>query len=408
MQRKDKRGRKLRVGEFYDEENNRYMFRKMIKGKRYTITDADLVELRKREASLIVSIETGDISNRRLEKMTLDQYFEQWCKNSGKTSRKATSLTNYKAYYQAHVKDTELGNMEIGKIKKVHCQKLFNEMIEAGSKRSTLNNMKGCLTMIFSDAEDDNVIVKNPCKNIRFHNADADIREPIAPEQVELFMDFIKNDEEFSLYYNLFVTLFNLGARIGEICGLTWDCVDMAHSIVTIEKSLNRYRKEDYGFTNALGSTKSKTSTRSIFYNDLVAMALDRQRKSQMASEIIPKAIPIVDDYGRIIGETENLVFTQTNGNAWNEPGIVRLIHRIVKKQNQMAVGTDIPLLKYFTPHQVRHTYTTLAYEAGADEKEVSMRLGHASEKITKGTYTHLRGKKRKEQEKVINKVRIG
>lgn len=45
MQRKDKRGRKLRVGEYYDEDNNRYMFRKMINGKRYTITDADLVEL---------------------------------------------------------------------------------------------------------------------------------------------------------------------------------------------------------------------------------------------------------------------------------------------------------------------------------------------------------------------------
>ena len=51
---------------------------------------------------------------------------------------------------------------------------------------------------------------------------------------------------------------------------------------------------------------------------------------------------------------------------------------------------------------------TTLAYEAGADEKAVSMRLGHASAQITWDTYTHLRGVRKKEQDEIINKVRIG
>ena len=87
---------------------------------------------------------------------------------------------------------------------------------------------------------------------------------------------------------------------------------------------------------------------------------------------------------------------------------LLLLLHRIVKKQNEIVQDTDKPVLKYFTPHQIRHTYTTLAYEAGADEKEISMRLGHASEQVTKDTYTHLCEEKKKEQEAVINKVRIG
>lgn len=53
MQRKDQKGRKLRVGEYYDSENKRYMFRKMINGKRYTITDSDLIELRKDRKSVV-------------------------------------------------------------------------------------------------------------------------------------------------------------------------------------------------------------------------------------------------------------------------------------------------------------------------------------------------------------------
>ena len=117
------------------------------------------------------------------------------------------------------------------------------------------------------------------------------------------------------------------------------------------------------------------------------------------------------DLFYMLASEPERIfTYDQIFAEVWKgdyEPGVVRLIHRIVKKQNDIVAGTDKPLLKYFTPHQVRHTYTTLAYEAGADEKEVSMRLGHASEKVTRGTYTHLRGKKKKEQEKVINKVRI-
>lgn len=124
-------------------------------------------------------------------------------------------------------------------------------------------------------------------------------------------------------------------------------------------------------------------------------------------SGIVIQVVPIVDDYGRVIGNTDNLVFTQTSGRVWNEPAIVRLIHRVVEKQNRLVAGTDNLALRYFKPHQVRHTYTTLAYEAGADMTAVSLRLGHASEQITQSTYTHLRGQKKDEQDAVINKVRI-
>lgn len=37
-----------------------------------------------------------------------------------------------------------------------------------------------------------------------------------------------------------------------------------------------------------------------------------------------------------------------------------------------------------------RHTYTTLAYSAGADVKAVSEILGHASTSVTIDTYAHL------------------
>lgn len=197
--------------------------------------------------------------------------------------------------------------------------------------------MKGCLSAVFSAAEDDDAIVKNPCKNIKFINVDAGKREAIPEEQVRLLMDFLKRDEEFAEYYPFFVVLFNLGSRVGEACALTWDAVDFSRSKVTIDKSLNRYRKKEYGFTLAVGSTKSRKGIRTITVNEAVINALMKQRQLQMQNLCPAGRILRVDDYGRVIGEIDNLVFTQANGNAWYEPAIISLIHRIVKKQNDFA-----------------------------------------------------------------------
>ena len=44
----------LRVGEYYDEKNQRYMFRKMVDGERVTITAASLADLRKQENDFVM------------------------------------------------------------------------------------------------------------------------------------------------------------------------------------------------------------------------------------------------------------------------------------------------------------------------------------------------------------------
>lgn len=404
--RTDAKGRKLRQGEYYDEVNDRYIFRRMIQGKRYNITNSNLSDLRKEEVKLLNLIENGQYESEKKKEIVLDVYFEGLLANGAKLGRKATTVSNYRSYYNTHIKGSELGRKQLGKISRGDCERLFNSMISKGHKRSTLCNMKGCLTLIFSSAEDEGIISKNPCKNIRFSdNVISGKREAIPEEQVSLFMSYIKAEKEFAIYYPLFVVMFNSGARIGEIMAITWDDVDLEEGILRIDKSLNRYRKKEHGYTMALGSTKSKQSNRDILLNDVMKKAFLQQRKIQFSMPRQNKPIPRVDDYGRIIKEVDNLVFLQSNGSCWNEPMICKLIHRIVDRQNKTAKGKGV--LFYFTPHMIRHTYTTMAFEAGADQKAVSQRLGHASEQVTRETYTHLRGEKKKKQEAVINQIRI-
>lgn len=164
--RKDNKGRKLETGERYDSQNNRYMFQKMVDGERISVTAQTLNELRKKKNEVLCRIDKGGKINSGKVKMTLNAYFDYWMETFAKSGRKATTCTNYKSYYNTYIKNT-IGKKQITKITKADCQKIINEMVQDGKKHSTMSNLKSCLNIVFECALDDDVIIKNPAKNLQ-------------------------------------------------------------------------------------------------------------------------------------------------------------------------------------------------------------------------------------------------
>jgi len=401
--RKDAKGRNLKTGEYYNSNTHTYQFRVMKYGKRYTITAKSLTDLRKKENELLVSVDRGSALFNRNNKMSLDDYFDFWLETFARSGRKATTCTNYKSYYSTYIRG-KLGKKAISKVTKVDCQLVFNKMIEEGRKHSTMANLKSCLNKVFECAIEDGILAKNPIKTIELPQTESKAREAISEAQMILFMSYVKESPKYKKYYPLFVVLFNSGMRIGELSALTWDDIDFKEETISINKTMNRYRKKDYGFTMALGTPKSKTSTRTIMMNEVVKVALRTQRFLNVPSDI---KVPYLDDTGRVIKQVEGFVFLNSYGNVWSEPTIRDVIRSIVAAQNKEVAGTDKPVLLPFCPHMVRHTFTSVAYSAGADVKVVSGILGHASTAITLDRYTHLTEEKKKEQKEVIKTIRI-
>ena len=60
---------------------------------------------------------------------------------------------------------------------------------------------------------------------------------------------------------------FSLILTKAEMAALTWDDIDFENNIVEINKTVNRYRKADYGFTLGVASPKNKASCRCIPMN---------------------------------------------------------------------------------------------------------------------------------------------
>ena len=260
--RKDMKGRNLRTGEYYDEKNQRYMFRKMVAGNRITITAANLLDLRKQENDLLCKIDKGIKFDTKKAKATLNEYFDYWFEYFAKTGRKATTCTNYKSYYNTYIRKT-IGEKLITAIVKLDCQKIINQMVEDGKKHSTMTNLKSCLTAVFESAVDEDVILKNPARNLQIPQTEVKKRVAMDPEQIKLFMEYVRNSPQYSNTYPEFLFLFNTGVRVGD----DDDKIRLNQRKPSKYKGLRRFGPE-----KNLQRINRFMKERPIFYKNLIQM----------------------------------------------------------------------------------------------------------------------------------------
>ena len=303
--RKDNKGRNLRTGEYYNSKTHIYQFRKMIDGERVTITDSDLAELRKRENELLVALDKGKNMKNRNKNMSLNDYFEFWITTYAPNKVKASILTHYKHCYNIYVRD-ELGNRKIGKLTKVDFQMLFNEILAKGICNGVLNSIRSVLNGIFECALDDDVVFKNPVRNIDIGNIVAKEKKAVSKEQLDIFMSYVK-ESKFASDYPLFVTLFNTGLRISELAALTWDDIDFTDDTINISKNYVTVDKDLFGFREAIGTPKSKKSVRIVQMNKTTRTALLQHRLSGV--KYPEYKLPLINDRGDVIGECSDFVF---------------------------------------------------------------------------------------------------
>lgn len=262
MTRKDAKGRNLKTGEYYDSKNNRYQFRKMVDGKRITITSDKLADLRKQENELLCKIDKGIAFDSKRTKRTLNEYFDYWFETYARSGRKATTCTNYKSYFNTYIRET-IGKKPIIKVTKLDCQRIINDMVEHGKKHSTMLNLKSCLNKIFESAIDEDILVKNPSKNLQVPNTESKKRSAIEYGQIEIFMDFVRNNRKYQSYYPEFIVLFNTGMRIGD----DDDKIRLNQRKPSKYKGLSRFGPE-----KNLQRINKFMKERPIFYKNLIQM----------------------------------------------------------------------------------------------------------------------------------------
>lgn len=164
---------------------------------------------------------------------------------------------------------------------------------------------------------------------------------------------------------------FQLGLRIGEICGLKWEDFDLSAGIVTIQRTISRISCGDGHTKVVVQSPKTEKSNREIPLPKSLLRVLKQLSKN------------FSNETWFLSGNEEKPV----------EPRCYRKsIHGYLKKASVHQAH----------PHMLRHTFATTCLQAHCDIKTLSELLGHANAAITLKQYVHSdMGCKRKE----INRI---
>jgi integrase len=159
----------------------------------------------------------------------------------------------------------------------------------------------------------------------------------------------------------MIVAALYTGIREGELLGLQWPDIDFTKATITVRRSLAQVAG-----AFLLKEPKSKRSRRTVTVPAPVLLALNAHRQAMLAEAHDVRTGP---------------VFITKTGNFIAKTNLIRKVFA------PLLAKAGLP---HFRFHDLRHTHASHLLAANVPLKDVSLRLGHASETLTLKTYTHL------------------
>ena len=190
---------------------------------------------------------------------------------------------------------------------------------------------------------------------------------------------------------------FSCSLRLGEVLGLTWDCVHIEDELIEanaawiyVDKQLQRVTVEAF---NALGDnsvilkfpqTSINVTTRLVLKEPKTATSVRRIYLPRTVALLLKKRKELLDRYIEYLGDDYmnfNLVVCYENGTPIEHGKIRAKLNDLIKKNN----------LKPVVFHSLRHSSTTYKLKiSGGDIKAVQGDTGHAEAAMITERYAHV------------------
>ena len=314
--------------------------------------------------------------------ISVADYFDYWFDNYVKVNCKYNTQKYYKDIIENHIKP----NLGIYKLKSLHpatLQKFFNGKYLQGYSKNSLKNFFGVLSKALKMAVYPYQFIKeNPMQYVELPKVEEKKKDKddLKIITIEEFNRIIERFPEGSSFYIPCQIAFHTGMRAGEVCALTWDCVDLKEKVIKVEKTLIGKGKGIW----ELASPKTKSSYRTIAIGDTLVNILKKHKKSQIENRL---------RYGKYYKDF-NFVCTKENGELVTTDSL-KYLSRVVNYE----LGID------FNFHSFRHTHATMLLEAGANIKDIQERLGHSRITTTIDTYSHVTKKMKLDTVNILESI---
>lgn len=290
---------------------------------------------------------------------TLGDILKLW-QETNHMKHKGATETKYEYLIERHILP-ELGNLNISYLTVNALNNFAEQKLTAGRldrkgglSSSYVRSMMIIITSAIKYAVDEGMC--SPLKSGTYipsvEKKELEIIPPIQQKHFESYILSDINETKFGIYLSL-----NCGLRIGEVCALRWDDIDIENKVIHIRNTVARVKDKSSGESRLIiDSPKTKASLRDI----------------PIHSKMIPVIIQMKDlsVSAFVISDKKNFISPRTYEYRY---------HRILEQ-----CGLDS-----YNYHTLRHTFATKCVIAGVDVKTLSEILGHSNVSITLNTYVH-------------------
>ena len=365
-------------GSLYQTADKTWVYQYKIDGKRKTKRFQRKADARAFIDSLVTSQKQSSLSSTgRTEVLTVGEWMDRWLEKYAKPAIKLSTYCSYEQYVRGHIKPL-LGAKYLNTLTAEDLQDFFNDRAKNGNLKGkgglspkTLTNLRNMLHLAFSQAVKNKLIQENLVESVVLPKVRAQEMRVLSREEQDRLILAARRapgPAAFGIIFDLFT-----GLRIGELCGLRWENVDMERRAFKVCEIRNRLPNFDPSIetstsVHTVKSTKTDNSRRTVYIMDGLFQDLLEYRAIQMS--IIAK-YPAYNLGG--------YVFCQENGQPY-EP---RTYQDLFKRCVRQAGIADANF------HSLRHTFATRALEQGMDVVTLSRLLGHANPSITLDKYGH-------------------
>ena len=203
------------------------------------------------------------------------------------------------------------------------------------------------------------------------------------------------------------------GLRLGEVCGLTWQDINLEEQYMTIRRSIkqntamhiievgttkrNKIRTVDFGnvLAGILRKARKEQAKARMTYGELYRQnyvhAITEKNRTYYECKYYDSTEDVPEDFSKL-----SLVCTNKDG-TFVHPGSLERSCRMAVKQYPKLEGLHF--------HTLRHTYTSNLLENGANPKEVQELLGHSNISTTMNVYAHATKTSKRNTAKLLDKV---
>ena len=396
-----------------------------IDGKRKSISKAGFKT--KKEAEIAGAKAMAEYNNAGLKfeptEISVADYLEYWLNNYCKMNIADSTMTAYTNIIKNHF-IPRIGHYKLKAVSTLVLQEMINDIyVNRGFTKAFMKNilkvMKGAFKYAKVTAK---LITYNPADDVTLPNMASDAEQEeiiiLTKSNVNTILDRFKDSP--ATYYAM-LTAYYTGFRVGEVYGLTWDCVDFENKKITINKIVKKIevngKASEKGIMRGirgkstmkwyLGTCKTPSSYRTVDVGDTLINALKEYKEWQEKNEaeyadlytkhyLKPETSPTNRKVQRIISMSDM---------DFEIP--LERVYPVFIKENGEYRGSDTPkyaskVINYelgiqYNFHAFRHTHATMLIEAGVPVKAVSDRLGHGNVRTTLETYVHVTEKMKSE-----------